>query len=87
MLDNEEGAQLFGCNKDRLEPAETRVALRIVWSLTSGSLYFHCNTKKSLPLTPDSSQGDHKWPKSGQRPNSWEIPTLPQNSKNILATH
>ena len=46
---NEEGAQLLGCDKDQLEPAETQVALRIVWSLTFSSLYLHCRTKKQPP--------------------------------------
>ena len=38
MLDTEEGAQLLGCDRDLLEPAETKVALGIVWSLTFSSL-------------------------------------------------
>lgn len=54
-LDNENRAQLLGCNKDQLEPAETTVALRVVWALTFSSLYLHCNTKNYSPLYHDSS--------------------------------
>ena len=66
MLDNEERGQLLGCDKDWLEPAETKVASRTVQSLTFSSLYLHCNSKNHSPLCHDSSEVDHKRPNSGQ---------------------
>ena len=39
MLDNEEGTQLLGWDKDLLEPAATEVALKIVRLLTFSSLF------------------------------------------------
>ena len=39
VLDNEEGTQLLGCDKDLLEPAETEVALKIVQSFTVSSVF------------------------------------------------
>ena len=39
----------MGCDKDGLEQAETKVALRIVSSLTFSSLYLHYNTKNHSP--------------------------------------
>ena len=41
----------MGCDRDLLEPAETKVALGIVCSLTFSSLYLQCDTKKHPPLT------------------------------------
>ena len=55
------------------------------WLLSS--LYFHCNTKNHSPLYHDSSEMEYKRPKSGQWLNSWEIPTLSPNSKNIPPTY
>lgn len=49
---NEEGVQPLGCDKNWLEPAETKVAWRTVWSLTFSSLYLHFNTK-SGPIPGD----------------------------------
>ena len=45
-----EGAQLLGCNKNRLEPPEAKMASRIVRWLTFSSLYLNCKTKNHSPL-------------------------------------
>ena len=87
MLDNEEGVRLSGFVKDWLEQAEAKVDLRIVQSLTFSSIYPHYDAKIHCPLCHDSSKAGHKRPKSEQWPNSWEIPTLPQNRKNISPAH
>ena len=85
MLDNGEGAQLLGCDKDWLELAETMVALRIVQSLTFNSLYLHCNSKNHSPLRLGSSKADHKRPKSGQWPNPHPSPKQQDYSSHLLA--
>ena len=56
----------MGCDKNWLELAETKVALRIAKSLTFSSLYLHCNTKNHSPLCHESSEAEHKRTKSGQ---------------------
>ena len=66
MLDSEEGAQLLGCDRDLLEPAETKVALGTVWSLTFSSLYLHYNTQNQSLVHHENSEVDHKRSKSGQ---------------------
>ena len=71
---------------DRLEPGEIKVALRIVQSLTLSSLHLLCDTKITPPYARTVLNRNNKRPKSGQWPNSWEIATLPQNSKTIPPT-
>ena len=68
MLDD--GVRLLGCNKDQLEPAETKVALRIARSLIYSSLYLHFDTKNHSPyamLVP-------MWAIKGQKVGSGPVP-------------
>lgn len=52
-LGNQEGAQMPGCDKDWLKPAETKVAVRAVWPLTLSLLCPQCNPKHQPPSAKD----------------------------------
>ena len=68
MLDD--GVRLLGCNKDQLEPAETKVALRVAGSLIFSSLYRHFNTRNHSPYAMPVLT----WAIKGQKVGSGPVP-------------
>ena len=82
---------LWGYDIYWLEPTRSKILEDSTPGRPWASLYTHCNGLPYAKWHPhrndDSSEADHKRPKSGWWPNSWKSLPLPQNSWNNPPTY
>ena len=75
---------MLGFNKDWLESAETKVASRIVGSLTFSSSYLYCNTKITPLYATRVPRETMKGQKVSSGPSPGKSPLFPERTRIFL---